>query len=116
MTDKQTQAMADQGNMEKDPAEWVTGDEPMTGAQRSYLKTLSEEAHEPFDGALSKAQASQRIDELKARTGRGTRDEHPQASRDAPQDAAQHKPRAAASERPKSIVEETTERSGYNGT
>jgi hypothetical protein len=60
-------------NAEKDPADWVTGDEPMTGAQASYLKTLSEEAHDPdaFDPALSKADASRRIDELKERTGRG---------------------------------------------
>jgi hypothetical protein len=71
MTDKRTQALADQGNMEKDPADWVTGDEPMTGAQRSYLKTLSEEAKEAFDESLSKAQASRRIDELQKRTGRG---------------------------------------------
>ncbi len=51
--------------------DWVTGDEPMTGAQMSYLKTLCEEAHEPFDDTLTKAQASKRIDELQARTGRG---------------------------------------------
>jgi hypothetical protein len=56
---------------EKPPEEWVTGDEPMTGAQASYLKTLSEEAGEPFEAELTKAQASQRIDELQARTGRG---------------------------------------------
>lgn len=71
MTDKRTQSMADQGNMEKDPSDWVTGDEPMTGAQRSYLKTLCEEAKQPFDDNLSKAQASRRIDELQAITGRG---------------------------------------------
>jgi hypothetical protein len=71
MTDKQTQSMADQSNMEKDPSQWVTGDEPMTGAQRSYLKTLSEEARQPFDENLSKADASRRIDELQAITGRG---------------------------------------------
>jgi len=71
MTDKRTQSMADQGNMEKDPSDWVTGDEPMTGAQRSYLKTLCEEAKQPFDENLSKAQASRRIDELQALTGRG---------------------------------------------
>jgi hypothetical protein len=71
MTDKQTQAMAEQSNMEKDPADWVTGDEPMTGAQRSYLKTLSEEAKEDFDENLTKAQASEKIDELQAKTGRG---------------------------------------------
>jgi DUF3072 family protein len=71
MTDKRTQAGADTGNMEKDPADWVTGDEPMTGAQRSYLKTLSEEAHVDFDDTLSKAAASRRIDELQHLTGRG---------------------------------------------
>jgi hypothetical protein len=71
MTDKHTQAMAEQGNMEKDPADWVTGDEPMTGAQRSYLKTLSEEARQPFDENLTKAEASRRIDELQEVTGRG---------------------------------------------
>ena len=59
-------------NTEKDPDEWKTGDEPMTGAQASYLKTLSDEAGEPFDTSLSKADASKRIDELQARTGRGT--------------------------------------------
>jgi hypothetical protein len=63
--------MSDMTNTEKDPAEWVTGDEPMTGAQSSYLKTLSDEANEPFDDSLSKADASRRIDELQARTGRG---------------------------------------------
>lgn len=70
MTDKQTQSMADESNMEKDPSTWVTGDEAMTGAQRSYLKTLSEEAKEPFDDSLTKAQASIRIDELQQLTGR----------------------------------------------
>ena len=71
MTDKRTQAGADTGNMEKDPADWVTGDEPMTGAQKSYLKTLSVEAHVDFDETLSKAAASRRIDELQHQTGRG---------------------------------------------
>ena len=71
MTDKHTQAGADTGNMEKDPADWVTGDEPMTGAQRSYLKTLCEEAHVEFDEHLTKADASRRIDELQQQTGRG---------------------------------------------
>jgi hypothetical protein len=71
MTDKRTQASADSGNMEKDPDGWVTGDEPMTGAQRSYLKTLSEEAHVDFDEQLTKAEASRRIDELQQKTGRG---------------------------------------------
>ena len=71
MTDKRTQAEAEHSNMEKDPNDWVTGDEPMTGAQRSYLKTLCEEAKEDFDESLTKAQASKRIDELQERTGRG---------------------------------------------
>jgi len=58
-------------NAEKDPSDWTTGDEPMTGAQASYLKTLSEEAGETFDPSLSKADASRRIDELQEKTGRG---------------------------------------------
>ena len=60
-------------NTEKDPADWVTGNEPMTGAQASYLKTLSEEAKQPeaYDNELTKAQASERIDELQEVTGRG---------------------------------------------
>jgi len=73
MTDKRNQQLAEQSNMEKDPEDWVTGDEPMTGAQRSYLKTLCEEAKVEFDDSLSKAEASRRIDELQQRTGRGTR-------------------------------------------
>jgi hypothetical protein len=76
MTDKQTQAQADHSNMEKNPQDWVTGDEPMTGAQRSYLKTLCEEAKEAFDDKLTKAQASQRIDELQEKTGRRTPARH----------------------------------------
>ena len=59
-------------NLEKDPDDWVTGEERMTGAQASYLKTLSEEADVEFDPNLTKAEASKRIDELKATTGRGT--------------------------------------------
>jgi hypothetical protein len=58
-------------NTRKDPDEWVTGGESMTGAQASYLKTLSEEAGEPFDGQLTKAEASKKIDELQSETGRG---------------------------------------------
>jgi hypothetical protein len=54
----------------KSPDEWKTGDEPMTGAQRSYLKTLSDEANVPFEDSLTKAEASKRIDELKQRSGR----------------------------------------------
>ena len=58
-------------NTIKDPDEWTTGDEPMTGAQHSYLKTLSDEAKEEFDGTLRKSEASKRIDELQHKTGRG---------------------------------------------
>jgi hypothetical protein len=58
-------------NTVKDPDEWTTGDEPMTGAQHSYLKTLSDEAGEEFDEKLTKAAASKRIDELQHKTGRG---------------------------------------------
>ena len=58
-------------NTEKDPEDWVSGGEPMTGAQASYLKTLSEEAHEDFPGDdLTKAEASKAIDELKTKAGR----------------------------------------------
>jgi hypothetical protein len=71
MTDKLTQAQADESNTIKNPEDWTTGDEPMTGAQRSYLKTLSEEAKEDFDENLTKAEASVRIDELQQKTGRG---------------------------------------------
>lgn len=61
------------GNAEKKPENWATGDEKMTGAQASYLKTLSEEAGEPeaFDTEISKAEASRRIDALQEATGRG---------------------------------------------
>ncbi len=58
-------------NTIKDPEDWSTGDEPMTGAQRSYLKTLSDEAGETTDENLTKAEASKRINELQQKTGRG---------------------------------------------
>jgi hypothetical protein len=70
-TNKRTPENDEQTNAIKDPDEWTTGDEPMTGAQRSYLKTLSDEAGEEFDQNLSKAEASKRIDELQQKTGRG---------------------------------------------
>ena len=57
-------------NPEKDPEDWTTGDEPMTGPQASYLETLSREAGEPFDDSLTKAEASKRIEELQRKTGR----------------------------------------------
>jgi len=59
-------------NLEKDPDDWATGDEPMTGAQASYLKTLGDQAGEELDASLTKAEASKRIDELQDRTGRGS--------------------------------------------
>jgi hypothetical protein len=70
MTDKHINEQADHSNMRKNPDDWVSGDEPMTGAQRSYLKTLCEEAKQPFDDNLTKAEASKRIDELHRLTRR----------------------------------------------
>jgi len=64
-------AEAGAGNTVKDPSDWTTGGETMTGAQASYLKTLSEEAGENFDPELSKAEASKKIDALQGKTGRG---------------------------------------------
>ena len=58
-------------NTAKGPDDWVSGDEPMTGAQASYLTTLCEEAHiEPPPGTMTKADASKMIDDLKAKLGR----------------------------------------------
>ena len=70
MADNET----DGSNTEKDPEDWVTGDEPMTGAQASYLNTLSQEAGEKAPDDLTKAEASKRIDELQQKTGRGASD------------------------------------------
>jgi len=55
----------------KDPEDWVTGDEPMTGPQKSYLDTLAREAGEELPADLSKAEASEHIDRLQEKTGRG---------------------------------------------
>ena len=62
----------DASNQIKDPSEWTTGGEAMTGAQASYLKTLSEQAKDPdaFDPELDKAEASMRIDALRKETGK----------------------------------------------
>ena len=57
--------------VQRDPDEWVTGDESMTGPQASYLKTLATEAGEEVNENLTKAEASKTIDELQERTGRG---------------------------------------------
>jgi len=56
---------------EKDPQDWVTGDEPMTGAQRSYLDTLARDAGETISADLTKAEASEHIERLQESTGRG---------------------------------------------
>ncbi len=69
--DPKVNEQAAPSNTEKDPHDWTTGNESMTGAQASYLKTLSEEAGAEFDPGLSKADASLRIDELQKQTGRG---------------------------------------------
>lgn len=58
------------GPVEKDPADWATGDEPMTAPQESYLRTLAREAGEEVPGNLTKAQASELIDKLQARSDR----------------------------------------------
>ncbi|MDQ3995716.1 MAG: DUF3072 domain-containing protein [Gemmatimonadota bacterium] len=64
------QNQQDDSNTVKNPDEWKTGDEPMTGAQRSYLKTLSDEAKVPFEESLTKAEASKRIDQLRQQSDR----------------------------------------------
>ncbi|CAN5273492.1 DUF3072 domain-containing protein [soil metagenome] len=69
MTSSEQQAPNE--NAEKDPSQWVTGDEPMTGPQRSYLHTLAQEAKADIPDGLTKAQASELIDNLQDRTGRG---------------------------------------------
>jgi hypothetical protein len=56
---------------EKDPSDWVTGDEPMTGAQQSYLETLATEAGEDAPKDMTKAEASEQIERLQEKTGRG---------------------------------------------
>jgi len=68
---KENSELNEMSNTVKDPDEWTTGEEAMTGAQKSYLKTLSDEAGEEFDENLTKAEASKRIDELQQKTGRG---------------------------------------------
>ncbi len=62
---------AQPSNAQKNPDDWTTGGETMTGAQASYLKTLCEEAGQTFDPTLSKADASKMIDTLRNSTGRG---------------------------------------------
>ncbi|MEH0841573.1 DUF3072 domain-containing protein [Micromonospora sp. CPCC 205711] len=70
MTDRNRQQPDPQGAI-KDPDDWVTGEEPPTAAQESYLHTLAREAGEEVPDDLTKAEASRRIDELQEETGRG---------------------------------------------
>src|SRR5690242_1518738 len=65
----------------KDPEEWVTGEEPMTGAQDSYVHTLAREAGEDVPDEMTKAEASDKIDELQQKTGRGARPKRKAAAR-----------------------------------
>ena len=67
-----TAAPRNTASPEKDPSDWVTGDEPATGAQKSYLETLAREAGEDVPEDITKADASKKIDELQERTGRGS--------------------------------------------
>ncbi len=62
---------SDNPGLEKDPSDWTTGEEPMTGAQRSYLDTLARQAGEELPADLTKAEASRHIDRLQGQTGRG---------------------------------------------
>jgi hypothetical protein len=68
---KDAQQSKGAGNTIKNPDDWSTGGEPMTGAQRSYLNTLASEAGEKVAEDLTKAEASKKIDELQEETGRG---------------------------------------------
>jgi hypothetical protein len=71
MSQKQSRNEAAPQGVQKDPDQWVTGDESMTASQASYLKTLAQEAGEEIDEDLTKAEASKKIDELQEQTGRG---------------------------------------------
>jgi hypothetical protein len=67
----------DEAGKIKDPEEWTTGGEPMTGAQESYLHTLAREAGERVEEDLTKAAASEKIDQLQEKTGRGAKTKTP---------------------------------------
>jgi hypothetical protein len=68
---KPDKTRGENSNRIKNPDDWVTGDEEMTGAQESYLQTLAEEAHELIAPDITTAEASKEIDRLQAKTGRG---------------------------------------------
>jgi hypothetical protein len=72
-TERKPDLPADRSNTIKDPDNWTTGDEPMTGAQESYLNTLATEAGEQVEEDLTKAEASKKIDELRHKTGKEER-------------------------------------------
>lgn len=80
MIDKNELNDAENTNAVKDPDNWTTGDEKMTGAQASYLQTLSEQANIDFDENLTKAEASKRIDELQKKTDAGRTTKKPKLS------------------------------------
>ncbi len=97
--------MADQdrGQLQRDPEEWKTGDEPMTDAQASYLRTLSDDVGEPFDANMTKADASRRIDELQARSPRlegqdAATSPHPSPADGGTTDASPRAPRPSQAE------------------
>ena len=71
MEKQNNKELENDSNAIKNPDNWTTGDEEMTGAQRSYLTTLSQEAGEEIKEDLTKAEASKKIDELQHKTGRG---------------------------------------------
>ena len=79
MSDRNTR-VTENGTI-KEPAEWTTGDEPMTGAQDSYIHTLAREAGEEVPDEMTKAEASMKIDELRKKTGLGDAPKKPKARR-----------------------------------
>jgi hypothetical protein len=58
-----------QDALQRDPSEWVSGADPITPAQKSYLDTLARQAGEELPADLSKAEASQHIERLKSQLG-----------------------------------------------
>ena len=99
----QDRAAGGQGGLQRDPEDWKTGDEPMTDAQASYLRTLSDDVGEDFDANMTKADASRRIDELQARSPRleesaeGTAP-HPSPADGGTSEPAQRPPRPSQAE------------------
>ena len=75
MSDDKTEMLGgpEKSSTEKDPSDWVTGDEPATGAQKSYIDTLARQAGEQIPADINKAEASETIAGLQEATGRGQR-------------------------------------------